>query len=43
MWILETNDGDKWTYDDNELNNARCDQWIFGGKITHVDDKEENN
>lgn len=19
MWILETNDGDRWTYDENEL------------------------
>ena len=25
MWILETNDGDRWTYDENELENARRD------------------
>lgn len=38
MWILETRDGDKWTYEENELENARHDQWIFGGKITHVEE-----
>ena len=41
MWILETRDGDKWTYDESELENARRDQWVFGGKITHVDEQEE--
>ena len=40
MWILETNDGDRWTYDENELENARRDKYIFGGKITHVEDTE---
>ena len=36
MWILETSTGDKWTYDENEHDNARRDQWIFGGKIIHI-------
>ena len=41
MYILETNDGDSWLYDENELENARKDQWIFfGGKITHIEDDE---
>ena len=40
MWILETNDGDHWTYDENELENARRDKYIFGGEITHVEDME---
>ena len=35
MWILETNDGDRWSYDENELENARRDKYIFGGEITH--------
>ena len=39
MWILETNDGDRWTYDENELENARRDKYIFGGEITHVEDE----
>ena len=38
MWILETRDGDRWTYDENELENARRDKYIFGGEITHVED-----
>ena len=29
MYILETNDGDRWSYDENELENARKDQWIL--------------
>ena len=37
MWILETRDGDRWTYDENELENARRDKYIFGGEITHVE------
>ena len=41
MWILETNDGDRWTYDENELENARRDKYIFGGKITHVEENEK--
>ena len=40
MWILETRDGDRWTYDENELENARRDKYIFGGEITHVEDNE---
>lgn len=40
MWILETRDGDRWTYDESELENARRDQWVFGGKITHEEEKE---
>lgn len=40
MWILETRDGDRWTYDENELENARRDKYIFGGEITHVEDEE---
>ena len=40
MWILETNDSDRWTYDENELENARRDKYIFGGEITHVEDDE---
>ena len=40
MWILETRGGDRWTYDENELENARRDKYIFGGEITHVEDKE---
>lgn len=39
MWILETNDGDRWTYDENELENAKRDQWIFSGEISHVEDE----
>ena len=31
MWILETNDGDRCTYDENEFENARRDKYIFGG------------
>ena len=38
MWILETRDDDRWTYDENELENARRDKYIFGGEITHVED-----
>ena len=38
MWILETNDGDRWTYDENELEIVRRDKYIFGGEITHVED-----
>ena len=38
MWILETRDGDRWSYDENELENARRDKYIFGGEITHVED-----
>ena len=40
MYILETNDGDRWTYDENELENAKRDQWIFGGMIIHIEDDE---
>ena len=40
MWILETRDGDRWTYDENELENVRRDKYIFGGEITHVEDTE---
>lgn len=40
MWILETNDGDRWTYYENELENARRDEFIFGGEITHIEDGE---
>lgn len=39
MWILETRDGDRWTYDENELENARRDKYIFGGEITHIDEE----
>ena len=39
MWILETRDGDRWSYDENELENARRDKYIFGGEISHVEDK----
>ena len=39
MWILETNDGDRWTYDENELENARRDKYIFGGEITHIEEE----
>lgn len=39
MWILETRDGDRWTYDENELENARRDKYIFGCEITHVDEE----
>ena len=39
MWILETRDGDRWTYDENELENARRDKYIFGGEITHVEEE----
>ena len=40
MWILNTIDGDRWTYDENELENAKRDQWIFGGMIIHIEDEE---
>ena len=40
MYILETNAGVCWTYDENELENARKDQWIFGGKISHIEDDQ---
>ena len=43
MWILETRYGDRWTYDENELENATRDQWIFGGMIIHVEDKDEED
>ena len=39
MYILETNDGDRWTYDENELENARRDKYIFGGEITHIEEE----
>ena len=39
IWILETNDGDLWTYDETELENARRDKYIFGGEITHVEEE----
>ena len=39
MWILETRDGDRWTYDENELENARRDKYIFGGEITHIEEE----
>ena len=39
MWILETNDGDRWTYDENELENARRDKYIFGGELTHIEEE----
>ena len=39
MWILETNDGDRWAYDENELENARRDKYIFGGEITHIEEE----
>ena len=39
MWILETIDGDRWTYDENELENARRDKYIFGGEITHIEEE----
>ena len=42
MWILETDDGDKWYYDESELDNARRDLWIFGGGLLHVDDNDKN-
>ena len=35
MYILETNDGDRWTYDEN----ARRDKDIFGGEITHIEEE----
>ena len=38
MWILETNDGVRWTYDENELENARRDKYIFG-EITHIEEE----
>lgn len=31
-YVLNTPEGDKWTYDD--LESARRDQYIFGGKIS---------
>ena len=37
MYILETNAGDIWSYDDNEYEDARRDQYIFGGTIKEVD------
>ena len=33
---FRTIDGDRWAYDEN----ARRDKYIFGGKITHVEDNE---
>ena len=39
MWILETRDGDRWAYDENELENARRDKYIFGGEITHIEEE----
>lgn len=41
MWILETNDGDKWSYDENKHENARRDQWIFGGKLIHIKEDKD--
>ena len=40
MRILETTYGDKWTYDENEYENARKDKYIFGGEITHCEENE---
>ena len=39
MWILETRDGDRWSYDEDELENARRDKYIFGGEIKHAEDE----
>lgn len=38
MWKLETRDGDVWTYDEAEHEEAQRDQYIFGGTIIHVDE-----
>lgn len=37
-YILETSMGDKWEYENEE--DARRDKYIFGGKITPVEEKE---
>ena len=39
MYILETREGDHWTYDENELENALRDKYIFGGEITHIEEE----
>ena len=41
MWKLETRDGDTWMYDEGEHENARRDQYIFGGTITHIEEENE--
>ena len=33
--------GDRWTYDENELENARRDKYIFGGEITRIEEEEK--
>lgn len=38
MWVLETRDGDIWNY--NSYDDARRDQYIFGGVIIQVKDNE---
>lgn len=38
MWKLETRDGDIWVYDECEHEDARRDQYVFGGEITHVEE-----
>ena len=39
MWILETDYGDRWTYDEKRVGNARRDKYIYGGEITHIEEK----
>ena len=41
MWILETAYGDKWSYDENEYENARKDKYIFGGDIIHINEDDK--
>ena len=36
---LTTRDGDVWHYTKEQLENARFDQYIFGGKIEVIDDE----
>ena len=37
MWQLTTNDGDIWTYDESEHENAKRDLYIFGGKLIFIE------
>ena len=36
---LVTDGGDVWYYTEEQLNDARCDQYIFGGKIEVIDNE----
>ena len=37
---LTTADGTEWWYTEKQLEDAKCDQYIFGGKIEEVDEDE---